>query len=412
MNRPSNRLLASVISAAGAAFILLMTGCVAPPVMTTKLARFPLMYEEKPTTILVLPPINHTTAADAKDYYATTVAAPLSFRGFYVLPMEVTSDILKSQGIYDTETIQRQPTAKFKQYFGADAVLYTEINRWSTTYAVLSASLTVGFHATLKSTLTERVLWEYSGTLVIDLTGHSNSGNLIADLIVGAVATSIAAAATDYVPYATQANTRILYTIPVGKYHEEHMIDQEIEFVDQGALPSSPQATAAPQSQAASSPAPVPVVTAQASPSPVPVVPAQASSAPVPLVPAQTSPAAEPVPVPVPESASVPQPTGPVPASNPEAQVTPVKLKNGLGLAVTAEGGRLLVTGVLPDSAAAEAGIQRDDQILKYNGMPDGSLDSTQLPTIASAINSPLQHKASITWRTNSGVEKTQTLDW
>jgi hypothetical protein len=233
MNLPHNRLFLHVLVAVGGLFILLTSGCVTPPVMTTKVAKFPLMYEEKPASILVLPPINKTTAADAKDYYATTIASPLAFNGFYVLPIEVTSDILKSQGIYDTETILNQPVAKFKQYFGADAVLYTEITKWSTSYAVIAANLTVAFNATLKSTATERVLWQYSGTVFVDLTGRSSSGNPLADLVVGAIATSIKAAAADYVPYATLANTRILQTIPVGKYREEHLKDQAISFVDQ-----------------------------------------------------------------------------------------------------------------------------------------------------------------------------------
>ena len=136
--------------------LLIMTGCVAVP-KTTKGEKFPLMYEEKPVSILVLPPMNVTTAADAKDYYATTIAGPLAVSGFYVLPMEVTSEILKAQGIYDTETILRQPVGKFKQYFGADAVLYTEITKWNTTYAVLAANLTVSVHAYLRSTATERL---------------------------------------------------------------------------------------------------------------------------------------------------------------------------------------------------------------------------------------------------------------
>ena len=232
MNPPHNRSLSWVLASACGVFALLISGCVTP-VMTTKLAKFPLMYEEKPVSILVLPPINTTTAADAKDYYATTIASPLALSGFYVLPMEVTSEVLKSQGIYDTETILHQPVTKFKQYFGADAVLFTEITKWSTTYVVLAANLTVAFHASLKSTITERVLWEYSGTVTVDLTGRSNSGNPLVDLIAGAVATSIAAAATDYVPYATLVNAQILQTIPVGKYREEYLKDQAVAFVDQ-----------------------------------------------------------------------------------------------------------------------------------------------------------------------------------
>jgi hypothetical protein len=233
MHRLPKRFRSSLLAAAGALGVLLASGCVTPPPMTSKLTKFPLMYEEKPLSILVLPPINRTTAADAKDYYATTIAGPLASAGFYVLPIEVTSEILKSQGIYDTETILNQPVAKFKEHFGADAVLYTEITKWSTSYAVVAAHLTVAFHASLKSTLTERLLWEYSGTVIIDLTGRSNSGNPLVDLVAGAIATSIAAAAADYVPYAAMANLQILRTIPVGKYRTEHMQDQAVSFVDQ-----------------------------------------------------------------------------------------------------------------------------------------------------------------------------------
>jgi hypothetical protein len=44
------------------------------PSQTTKLEAFPKMYSERPSVILVVPPINETmTAADAKEYYSTTI---------------------------------------------------------------------------------------------------------------------------------------------------------------------------------------------------------------------------------------------------------------------------------------------------------------------------------------------------
>lgn len=48
---------------------LTLTGCAQ---RTTKLAEFPKMYEEQPHSILILPPINESTDAEAKDYYSTT----------------------------------------------------------------------------------------------------------------------------------------------------------------------------------------------------------------------------------------------------------------------------------------------------------------------------------------------------
>ena len=94
--------------------LIILTGCA---VITTKGEAFPEMYIEKPVSILVLPPINESTAADAKEYYSTTIAEPLSFAGYYVYPIEVINEILKKEGIYDTELISDLNPSKFREYF-------------------------------------------------------------------------------------------------------------------------------------------------------------------------------------------------------------------------------------------------------------------------------------------------------
>lgn len=193
------------------------SGCTAPTV--SKGAKFAKMYAEKPTTVFVMPPINNTTAADAKEYYSTTIAEPLALSGFYVLPTVITDELLKSQGMYDTEMLLNQPLGKFKEFFGADAVLFTQITKWDKSYMVLAANLTVSIDAQLKSTTTNETLWEYSGTIVADLSGQSSSGNPLVDLIVKAVVTGVNSAMADYVPYARLANVQLLQSVPFGKYH-------------------------------------------------------------------------------------------------------------------------------------------------------------------------------------------------
>lgn len=195
----------------------LLSACTAPSI--SKGDKFAKMYAENPTTVFVMPPINNTTAADAKEYYSTTIAEPLAFSGFYVLPTVITDELLKSQGMYDTEILLDQPLGKFKEFFGADAVLFTQITKWDKSYMVLAANLTVSINAQLKSTTTNELLWEYSGTIVADLSGQSSSGNPLVDLIVKAVVTGINTAATDYVPYARLANVQLLNSVPFGKYH-------------------------------------------------------------------------------------------------------------------------------------------------------------------------------------------------
>ena len=210
--------------------ILLLSACA--PKMSTKLAEFPMMYEERPASILILPPINESTAADAKEYYSTTIQEPLAFAGYYTFPYPITSEILKMEGIYDTELLVNLPLSKFKEYFGADAVLFTTIKKWDLSYMILASTLTVSIDCKLKSTTSNQILWKYTGTVVVDLSG-GNAGGGLAGLIVKVIVAAVQSAAADYAPYARQANYRALTSMPYGKYHSEHNKDQQVQFVDQ-----------------------------------------------------------------------------------------------------------------------------------------------------------------------------------
>lgn len=209
-------------------FVLTFSACAPKPLK--KYEAFPKMYNERPLSILVLPPINETTAADAKEYYSTTIAEPLSLSGYYVYPIEVISDILKNEGIYDTETLVTTDPRKFKEYFGADGVMYIWIKKWDTAYYVAGGNVSVGVLCLLKSTTSGEPLWEYEGTIVQDTTAGGSGGGLIG-LVVKVVATAIQTAATDYVPIAKRTNYMVLQTIPSGKYHPRFDKDRDDEVV-------------------------------------------------------------------------------------------------------------------------------------------------------------------------------------
>jgi hypothetical protein len=200
------------------------------PQYMTKHEAFPKVYTERPLSILVLPPINDTTAVDAKEYYATTIAEPLSLSGYYVFPLEVISEILKNEGVYDTETLVNLPTQKFREFFGADAVMYIWIKRWSTSYYVIAGNVTVAIRSLIRSTTTGEDLWQYEGTIIEDTTVTSSGGGL-AGIAVALIATAIKTAATDYVPVAKRANYVIINTLPCGKYHPSFDKDREEKAV-------------------------------------------------------------------------------------------------------------------------------------------------------------------------------------
>jgi hypothetical protein len=205
-------------------------GCA--PKMITKGEKFPLMYEEAPASILILPPMNESTAAEAKEFYATTIQEPLSFWGYYVFPYEVTKEILQMEGLYDSELIKDVPLQKFREFFGADAVLFTTIKKWDLAYMILAATLTVSVDCELKSTKTDQTLWKYNGTVVVDLSG-GNMGGGVGGLIAKAIVAAFSSAMADYIPHARVANYRALSSMPYGKYNSQYMRDKRAQFVDQ-----------------------------------------------------------------------------------------------------------------------------------------------------------------------------------
>ncbi len=199
----------------------------------TKSDAFPKMYDEKPISILVLPPINESTAAEAKEFYLTTIAEPLSQTGYYVYPIEVVSDILNSEGLYDTEILDESAIPKFKEYFDADAVLFIRILKWDTSYFVVGGSVTVKVAYNLISTTTSETLWNYEGELTIDTTGDSGNAGGLAGLLATVITTAIKTATTDYIPIAKKANIKALVSIPYGKYHKQFNKDGDKKVVEE-----------------------------------------------------------------------------------------------------------------------------------------------------------------------------------
>lgn len=212
---------------------LTFTGCVAATPIT-KGTRFPKMYDQQPHSLLILPPMNESTDAEAKDYYMTTVEEPFAMMGYYIFPVEMVSDVMKQEGVYDTELLYNMPLDKFYEYFGADAVLFTTIKRWDVSYRVIASTLIVTIESKIVSTKTSEELWKYTGSVIVDLGGGGTGGG-IAGLIINAIATAINTAAADYVTYARVANQNIIATLPAGPYHEMYLQDQDMKIIGKTA---------------------------------------------------------------------------------------------------------------------------------------------------------------------------------
>lgn len=207
-----------IILIAISSLLVIISGCAT---FKSKSETFPLMYSQRPLTVLTLPPINLSTAPEAKEYFMTTLSETVSQTGYYYLPLEVTTPLLKAEGLYDTEIITDDVLPQFKEIFDADAVLVTKILEWDKSYYVVGGNVTVALDFSLISTTTGEILWNYNGRIVYSTTSNSNQG-----LLVALIETAVKTAAQDYVPIAKAINQKVFQTVPVGIYNPRCDKDQ------------------------------------------------------------------------------------------------------------------------------------------------------------------------------------------
>ena len=187
---------------------------------------YPEMYDEKPVTLLVMPPINNTTKVEAKEYLYTSISRPLAEAGYYVISPRLSMDVLRQESAYDAELFFDAPLKKFHDFFGADAVIFSVIDRW--------AKEGVGIHTkiryVIRSAKTDQVLFDRSCDLFLDLSVNSGSNDKsVLSALIDLTATLLNTALTDNIEAARKANYYIFRDLPAGKYDDLYMKDMDME---------------------------------------------------------------------------------------------------------------------------------------------------------------------------------------
>lgn len=189
----------------------------------TRESQYAKMYEEKPITLLVMPPINNSTNVEAKDLLYTSISRPLAEAGYYVISPLLAIDILKAESAYDAENFFDAPLTAFYNYFGADAVVFSVIDSWTKKGLGIQTKI----RYVIKSTQTNEILFDRSCDLYLDLSINSGSGGALG-AIIDLAASAINTAATDHIVAARKANYFIVRDIPRGKYSPDHMLDKDV----------------------------------------------------------------------------------------------------------------------------------------------------------------------------------------
>ena len=197
---------------------LILTAIVVVSCSSTKTMgeQYPAMYEEKPVTIAIMPPINQTTHAEAKDYFYTTMYLPLCEKGYYVFSPYLTMEMFQQESAYDAENFLEGDLSTFRRVLGADAAMFTIIKDWKRSN--IGGKLTVDIEYILRSTKTGQTLYTREGNIKVDTSVNGGNGGFGA--LVGLIATAINTAATDKVIAGRKCNAFVLSDLPAGKYSD------------------------------------------------------------------------------------------------------------------------------------------------------------------------------------------------
>ena len=189
----------------------------------TRESQYAAMYNDMPVTILVMPPINNTTNVEAKDLLYTSISRPLAEAGYYVISPLLAMEILKAESAYDAEMFIDKPLTLFRDYFGADAVVFSQIDDWTKRGFGIDTKI----RYIIKSATSGEILFDRSCDLYLDLQQNSGGSSALSQLIDIAVS-AISTAATDHIVAARKANYFIFRDIPRGKYDPQYLQDKEV----------------------------------------------------------------------------------------------------------------------------------------------------------------------------------------
>ncbi len=169
---------------------IVLTGCA-----SQKPTDYRQYVNHMPRSIVVLPPINESAEVAASDAFLSTVTRLLAEKGYYVYPVALVDQHMKENGVTIPGEMHQVNPAKFKEVYGADAVMLIHIKEWTTTYIVLDSTTKVTLAFNLVDTQTGQTLWQQASTYAYSSSqGQSN----LAAMVVAATIRAIASAAVDF----------------------------------------------------------------------------------------------------------------------------------------------------------------------------------------------------------------------
>lgn len=190
--------------------------------------------ESRPRSILVMPPINQSPDVNAPLTFLATSVYPLAESGYYVIPVSLSDQTFKQNGITIAEEAHSINHLRLREIFGADAALYITITRYGTKFLITSSSTEAEAEVKLVDLRNGVELWQSKVRAEANSGGAVSGGGLIGALVTisaNAAAQAINVAKDKAYDVGRDANHRMLAakggkgTILYGPYSPEFQSD-------------------------------------------------------------------------------------------------------------------------------------------------------------------------------------------
>lgn len=166
--------------------------------------------QNRPVSLLVLPPVNETPEVNATYGVLSQITLPLAEAGYYVLPVSLMDETFRQNGLNNPAEIHDVSPQKLREIFGADAAVYIKVTRYGTSYVVIASETRVTVQARIVDLRTGQLLWQGSASASSEESRSSSQGGL-AELLIRAVVTQIVETVADTsFNYAGIASQRLL----------------------------------------------------------------------------------------------------------------------------------------------------------------------------------------------------------
>jgi len=201
----ANKLRLSIVPVAFLATSLI-TGCATPP----RPYDYTAWKMSKPTSMLVLPPVNETPDVLATPSVLAQLTYPLAESGFYVIPVTLMEETLRSNGIQTASDAHQIEFDKLRKIFGADTAVYVKVKNYGSVYKVVNSETTVTLQAKVVDLRNGQLLWEGGASASSNEQSNSNQGGIIALLVKAVVDQIVSNVSERSHPMAGIAGQRLL----------------------------------------------------------------------------------------------------------------------------------------------------------------------------------------------------------